>query len=178
MDKEVIMLLRGRLAEQMVNTAPKIYKKYISVDANTQPVLYVKLQKALYGYLRSAVVFYQKPMRDIESQGFEINPYNPCVANSMINGKQFTMVWHVDDINMSHEDKKEVTRMITWLKSIYSEDMRVSRGKIQDYLGMTVDFTKKGEVKVTMMYLPKRLDKRLPRDHHRNRNNTGHSQPV
>jgi hypothetical protein len=33
MDEEVIMLLRGRLAELMAKTAPNIYRKYITVDA-------------------------------------------------------------------------------------------------------------------------------------------------
>jgi hypothetical protein len=119
-------------------------------------VLYVKLQKALYGCLRSALLFYLKFVGDIESQGFELNPYDPCVANKMIHHKQFTMVWHVDDIKMSHDEEEVVTQMITWLKSIYGEVMRVSRGRVQDYLGMTLDFTKKGEVKVTMIdYLKK-----------------------
>jgi hypothetical protein len=45
MDEEVIMLLRWRLAELMVKTAPNIYRKYITVDVKNQPVLYVKLQK-------------------------------------------------------------------------------------------------------------------------------------
>jgi hypothetical protein len=48
MDEEGIMLLPGRLTELMVKPAPNIYRKYINVDANNQPVLYVKLQKALY----------------------------------------------------------------------------------------------------------------------------------
>jgi hypothetical protein len=60
-------------------------------------------------------------------------------------------VWHVDDIKMSHIDEKEVSKLITWLKSIYGKDMRVSRGRVHDYLGMTLDFTNKGEVKVTMI---------------------------
>jgi hypothetical protein len=47
MDEELIMLLRGILAELMVKTAPNIYRKYITVDARNQPMLYVKLQKAL-----------------------------------------------------------------------------------------------------------------------------------
>jgi hypothetical protein len=125
MDEEVIMMLRGRLAELMVKTAPNIYSKYITVDAKNQPVLYVKLQKALYGCLRSALLFYLKFVGDIESQGFELNPYDPCVANKVIHGKQFTVVWHVDDIKMPHEDENEVTRLITWLKSIYGKDMIV-----------------------------------------------------
>jgi hypothetical protein len=135
MDEEKIMLLRGRLAELMVKTAPNIYGKYITVDVRNQPVLYVKLQKALYGCIRSALLFYLKFVGGIESQGFALNPYDPCVANKVINGKQFTVVWHVDDIKILHADEKEVSRLITWLKSIYGEDMRVSRGRVHDYLG-------------------------------------------
>jgi hypothetical protein len=60
MDEEVSMLLRGRLVELMVTNAPNIYRKYITVDANNQPVLYIKLQKALYGCLPSALLFYLK----------------------------------------------------------------------------------------------------------------------
>jgi hypothetical protein len=134
MDEEVIMLLRGRLAELMVKTAPNIYRNYITVDAKNQPVLYVKLHKALYGCLRSALLFYLEFVGDIESQGFTLNPYDPCVANKVINGKQFTVVWHVDDIKISHVDKKEVSKLITWIKSVYGEDMRVSRGKVHEYL--------------------------------------------
>jgi hypothetical protein len=155
MDEEVIMLLCGILAELMVKTSPNIYPKYNTVDARNQPVLYVKLQKALYGCLRSALMFYLKFVGEIESQGFTLNPYDPCVANKVINGKQFTVVWHVDDINMSHADEKEVSRLITWLKRIYDEDMRVSRGRVRDYLGITLNFTNKGEVKVTMIDYPK-----------------------
>jgi hypothetical protein len=151
MDEEVIMLLRGRLAELMAKTAPNIYPKYITVDEKKQPVIYVKPQKTLYGCLRSALLFYLKFVGDIKSQGFELNPYDPCVADKAIHGKQFTLMWHVDDIKMSHEDENQVTRLITWLKSIYGEDMIVSRGRVHDYLGMTLDFTNKGEFKVTMI---------------------------
>jgi hypothetical protein len=164
MDEEVIMLLRGRLAELMFKTAPHIYKKYITVDVNNQPVLYVKLQKALYGCLRSALLFYLKYAGDIESRVFELNPYDPCVTNTMINHKQFTMVWNVDDIKMSHDEEKEVTRMIKSLKSIDGEYMRVLRGRVHNYLGMTLDFTKKGEVKVTMIDYLKKVISDFPKE--------------
>jgi hypothetical protein len=69
----------------------------------------------------------------------------------MINGKQFTLTWHVDDIKMSHDDHTEVTRVIDWLKGIYGDNMYVSRGLVCDYLGITLDYSTKGEVKVTMV---------------------------
>jgi hypothetical protein len=73
----------------------------------------------------------------------------------MIEGTQFTSTCHVDDIKLSHMDKAVVTRVIKWLKSIYGDDTRALRGKVHDYLGMTLEFTKKGEVKVSMIGYPK-----------------------
>jgi hypothetical protein len=51
MDEEVIMTTRGRLAELMVKAAPNIYIKYITLNANNQPILYTKLQRRYMGAL-------------------------------------------------------------------------------------------------------------------------------
>ena len=39
-------------------------------------VLYVMIQKVLYGMLVSAVLFYKKLRKDLEGIGFIINPYD------------------------------------------------------------------------------------------------------
>jgi hypothetical protein len=52
----VIMRFQGWLVELMVLSAPQIYRKYITSDARWVPVLFMKLQKALYG----ALLFYKK----------------------------------------------------------------------------------------------------------------------
>jgi hypothetical protein len=49
----------------------------------------------------------------------KLNMYDPCVANKIVQGKQFTVMWQVDDLNMSHMSYDEVTSMINWLKVIY-----------------------------------------------------------
>jgi hypothetical protein len=161
MDEEVIMVLRGWLAELMVTTSPNIYWKYITLDANNKPVLYVKLQNALYGCLMSALLFYLKLVADLEAKYFEINPHNPCVANKMIKGKQFTVRWHVDAVKLSHMEEGEVTKMIDWMESIYGK-MRVSRGKMHEYLGMTFNFVTPGEVKVNMIDYLKEVIRDFP----------------
>jgi hypothetical protein len=56
-DKETFMLLKGRLAELMVQVNPNLYQKYIIYDKNNQTLLYVKLFKAIYGLLKSALLF-------------------------------------------------------------------------------------------------------------------------
>jgi hypothetical protein len=42
-DKDVLMVLRGELADMMVQKAPQIYRKYVTVDRKGMPILYVKL---------------------------------------------------------------------------------------------------------------------------------------
>lgn len=73
-DSFVIMKMTGHLAELMVKTAPSIYRKYIIEDSSGRPVLYVQLQKALYGMLKSALLFYRKLVHDLQQMGFVLNP--------------------------------------------------------------------------------------------------------
>ncbi len=56
-DKETIMLLRGRLVEFMVQVKLQIYQNYVIYDKNNQALLYVKLSKAIYGLLKSSLLF-------------------------------------------------------------------------------------------------------------------------
>ncbi len=49
MDEDVIMVLKAELAEMMVQISPEVYRQYVTVDRKGNKVLYVKLQKALYG---------------------------------------------------------------------------------------------------------------------------------
>ncbi len=59
-DEDITMVLKGRLAELMVQVAPNLYRKYITVDRKGMAILYVKMQKAIHGLLRSALLFYNK----------------------------------------------------------------------------------------------------------------------
>jgi hypothetical protein len=53
--------------------------------------LYVMMKKALYGMLQSSLVYYKKFRKDLEEIRFIINPYDPCVVNKMVKGKQHTV---------------------------------------------------------------------------------------
>ena len=84
----VLMHLDGILAELLVKVAPKLYRKYITPNAKGKPVQNVQLENAVYGMMKSALLFYQKWVADLTSLGFTINPYNPCVANKILDGHQ------------------------------------------------------------------------------------------
>ena len=54
---EVLMKIRGDMIDLLVDLDPSLYIKYIVGGENGEPVLYVKLLKALYGLLKSALFF-------------------------------------------------------------------------------------------------------------------------
>ena len=149
--------LRGKLAELMVATAPEIYKKYVTVNRKGGLVLYVEELNSIYGIMKAALLFYIKLVENLKSIGFQLNPYYPCVANKIVDSAHLTVVWNVDNLKVSHIDGGVVTRMAAWLKKTYEclfKDgygaMKLNRSMIHEYLGMTLDYSTRGEVKITM----------------------------
>ena len=137
----------------MVQADPQIYQKFVTYDKNNQPLLYVKLSKTMYGLLRSALLFYKKLLKDLTNYKtpFVINPYDPCVANTMINGKQMTVTWHVYNLKASHVDPFQNTKFAVYLASIYGNGLVVHQGQVHDYLGMDFNFTKDRIAQVSMI---------------------------
>ncbi len=84
-DDYVIMKMVGMLAELMAKTNPRLYRQYI-VQEKGRSLLYLQLQKVLYGMMKSALFFSKKLVAELQDMGFEINPYDPCIAIKMVNG--------------------------------------------------------------------------------------------
>ena len=57
----------------------------------------------------------------------------------------------MDDLNILHVYKKEVTRIIKWMKRVYDEDVRVSRVNKHNYLYMDLELFIPGEARVNMV---------------------------
>ena len=95
----------------------------------------VRLQSALYGILLSALLFYHKLWGNLADKDFEVNPYDPCVANKIINGKQMTVCFHVDDLLMLHHKEEVIQDFARYLEGIYGK-LEVTIGDKLEYLGM------------------------------------------
>jgi hypothetical protein len=151
----------------LLSLDPVMYKPFVVYEGAVK-VLYVELLKALYGTLQAALLFYKKLKKDLESIGFKINPYDPCVANRMENGKQHTVTWHVDDLKSSHEDPKINDKFLKWLDEMYGDPkvapVKATRGKIHDYLAMKLDFTTPGKLKVDMIDYVNNMVNEFPED--------------
>ena len=164
-DETAHMHLEGTLAELLTKCDPKLYRKYV-VTENNKPVLYVELVKALYGTIHAALIFWHKLTSKLVEWGFTINLYDWCVANKQINGQQCTLVWHVDDMKISHADSRVVDDIIKMLEQEFGKEapLTIHRGKIHDYLGMTLDFSIAGKVQISMEEYIKNMLTELPED--------------
>ena len=85
----------------------------------------METNKALYDLLQSALIFYKKLRKDLETYGFVINPYDPCVANDVVESHQMTVTWHVDYLKVSHKDPYHITRFFSYLSIVYVEKLTI-----------------------------------------------------
>jgi len=113
MKAEVHMLLKGKIAKLIVKLDLKICRKYVWRNKSDKPMLYVKLKKALYRTLQDALLFWRLFIDTLIEWGFRLNEYEKCVVNKTINGQLCTIIWHVDDLKISHVEKKVVEYIIT-----------------------------------------------------------------
>jgi hypothetical protein len=187
MEGTVLMKLEGVMAEVIMKIDPKKYKKFV-VQEGGHDVIYVKLTKALYGTLQAALLFlvtstgfepapiktafWKQLSSKLKEWGFVINPYDFCVANKIIDGKQCTIVWDVDDLKISHVDPAAVTTIINLLDQTYGQQIvagkraavTVNRGKLHEYLGMLLDYSEQNVVKIDMRAYIRKLDEEMPED--------------
>ena len=151
-DELVHVRFTGEMVSMLLNIDNDMYNEYVVIEKG-EKAMYMELLKALYGTLRAARLFWQKLSKQlIDVWGFTPNKYDNCVVNKTIDGHQMTVVWHVDDLKVSHVDSKEVDKFIEQMEQTFGMDapLTVSRGKVHDYLGMNLDFQVGGEVRIDM----------------------------
>ena len=112
----------------------------------------MQLLKALYGTLRAARLIWEKLTAKLKEWGFTMNPYESCVANKIVDGSQITVAWHVDDLKVSHKKNMALEDFAKLLNNEFGNETPIaaSYGKQHEYLGMTLDYSKPGEVKILM----------------------------
>jgi hypothetical protein len=119
------------------------------------------VMRAIYGMLEAAILWHNNLRGELEQKGFKFNPYDPCVADRTEKGSQHTLLFHVDGLKSSHKDSKVNDQFDKWLQENYGEhgEVAIHQGKKHDYLGMELDFSEKGKVKIgTTKYVASMLE--------------------
>lgn len=161
--EKVTIKFEGRMVELLAMIDPKLYRPHVIIERG-KPVLYAELCKVLYGMLQAALKFWRQVSQDLRSLGYEINPYDWCVANKQVNGKQHTVGWHVDDFLLTHEDPTVNDGLIQWFSEKYGRlsPLTVHRGHTHEYLGMTIHFERPKCVVIIMENYIERLINEAP----------------
>ena len=141
---ETFMKLDAQLAT-ILSLLDDSYEKYV----NEHGELVVKLDKALYGCVQSAKLWYEHLRGTLESMGFKINPSDICVFNKGTGTDQCSICTHVDDLKITCKNIDVIDEVLRVLTAVY-KDVKIVRGVEHSYLGMTFDYSDRGRVKITM----------------------------
>jgi hypothetical protein len=150
--------IRGPLVDILGYIAPDVYGPYVTVGKKSEKQLLVQCLTALYGTMVALLIYYKKFVKSLKLNGFRLNPYDPCVANKQVKGKQLTVCFHMDNCKILHLIPKVVDKTIEWLQLEYeivfedgTSQMKVHCGKTHKYLGMLLYFSHANQCKVTMI---------------------------
>ena len=146
----IMMKMRGPMVDMLVRLDPELHGDKAVVEGKSK-VLCVHIKKAICGMIDSSTLFCKQLRKDLESNGFTVNPCDPCAANKTVNGKQMTVTWHVDDLKASHKDDQALNEFAEWLEEkcgSKENPATVHKGDKHRHLGVTMDHGTKGKVKI------------------------------
>ncbi len=136
-DEEVFMIIDETLTEMAQEWMPEV-AEYIREDGK----LVVRVDKAIYGLIQSAKLWYKELTTFLEANGFQKCPSDECVLVKHVDGKEAIVVLlYVDDLLIM----SKVPTDRYWLKDILEkkyEKITSSEGERLPYLEMTILKTK------------------------------------
>ena len=140
-----IYVVLDRVMSDTMIKVDKNYERY----RNKKGEITVRLDRALYGCVESALLWYNHISDTLAAIGFEKNKLDQCVYNMHKEGVQCTIVLHVDDLFVTCRKKEIIDMVLAQLKEKYGETNE-SRGDRHNYLGMVLDFAEPGLCKISM----------------------------
>lgn len=126
MDELVHVRFTRKMLDLLIKIDAEMYKPCVVIEGKER-VMYVELLKALYGTVQAARLFWEKLSGKLLEWGFTPNPYDPCVMNKIIKGKQLTVAWHVDDLKASHVLSTVVDKFIEDMEREFGKETPINK---------------------------------------------------
>ena len=110
-------------------------------------MIYAVCNKIIHGTRNAALMANKKLTKQFLEWGAVMNPYNPCAWNVMKTVNQPIVVFHVDNLLMTHGCLQAITDFVKKLDEVCGKNdpLAVTRGKLHECLGMTIDFRTEGK---------------------------------
>ncbi|HRJ76259.1 MAG TPA: reverse transcriptase domain-containing protein, partial [Anaerolineales bacterium] len=134
MTEEVIIEISPPLTEIIKRIVPE----YANVPTH-KGCMYAWLQKALYGCIQSARLFYEDLKQTLAQADFHPNPYDICIFNRGSGEQQCTTTVHVDDIKFGSRQPELNIYAIACLTKRYKK-LTIKQEQEMEYLGMELRF--------------------------------------
>jgi hypothetical protein len=151
MTSEVYMTLSHQLANIIITLDPS-YAPFL----NSKGEIVAKLDKALYGCVESARLWFNEVSSHLKSLQYHQSEVDSCVFYKVKDGDTTIIIVYVDDFFISAKSREEIDSIVNNLKSKYIS-INASYGPIIEYLGMSLDFSVNNQVSITMENKIKRL---------------------
>ena len=143
--EEVLMVVDRFISNILKHLAPNL-APFANPDTGE---LTVRLNRALYGCIRSARLWYERLHAALVELGYTANEVDPCVFYKMIDGVSSTILVYVDDILCLCVSPAAAEELHAHLLRLFGEVKRHT-GMKHSYLGMSLDFSTPGEAVVDM----------------------------
>ena len=127
----------------------------------TKKCMHAESKKAIYVTIEASLLLSRKFSKSLEDMGYQRNEYDWYVMNNKFNCKKFTILWHHEDLNMSHVDSNVVSGVPADIDAEYGiiAKMTITQ-EIHKYLGMTIYYSSLGKVILYVVeYIRKMIDK-------------------
>ena len=104
----------------------------------------------MYGCVEAAALYYANLSTTLTRNNCTTDSYDPCVFNKVDrDGIQITVAMHVDDLIATSASDNNRETFENYMRGVYWE-IKVNKGQVIDYFGMTFDFIVPGQVSITM----------------------------
>ena len=124
---EVIMLLSPDVSSLLVELDDS-HTRYVRPDLK----IAVRLKKALYGCIQSAVLWYNELSSTIVNMGFIKNPYDLCSFRRVRDDDECTILVYVDDLFIMSSAQHNLLEVSSTLRKKYG-GITTTEGQVHDY---------------------------------------------
>ena len=77
---------------------------YVIMDRKVMKQLITQCKNAIYENMVASLLYSCKFCKTLKLNKFKMNPYDPYVANWLVNGLQQSILFHADDCKFIHKD--------------------------------------------------------------------------
>ena len=92
-----VINIRVVQVDLIIKIAPWFCGPFVTTYKKGETMIIIKFMNAIYGTMVASLIEYKDFLKALKRNVFQLNPYDPCVEHPLVNDKQQTICFHVDD---------------------------------------------------------------------------------